>query len=455
MKSGTRIVLLAGFGTLLILIGFLALSAFRRAERIYAEVASIHETYRQGAAILQEMNSGIYLAGLLVRDYLMDPQQASGIEHRNELLGVRSSLDKLLAELAPLLGQEDAGTVALLGREVNTYWTLLDPVFEWTPEQKAERGLRFLRKQVLPHRQALVSLTQKIDAINAASLGKEGERIRESQAEFRKYLGGIFAVTLFLGVVVAGFSFVNISRLERRSENERRRIEHAEQELRLLSQKLVQAQEAERKSISRELHDEIGQMLTGLRLELRNLQELRMAPGSGFEDHIAESKDLAEKALRSIRDLAMGLRPSMLDDLGLGPALEWQAREFSRRNGIPATVDIDGDLENLPEDLRTCVYRVVQESLTNCARHAKAKNVRVTVHGSKGSLAITVQDDGVGFDAASSHSQGLGLIGMGERVRELGGSVTVSSALNRGTLLDITLPLEREQHHAPDTDPAG
>jgi signal transduction histidine kinase len=211
--------------------------------------------------------------------------------------------------------------------------------------------------------------------------------------------------------------------------------------MRLLSQKLVQAQEEERRSISRELHDEIGQMLTGLRLELRNLEAFCIAPSPDFQRQYAEIKDLAERTMRAVRDLAMGLRPSMLDDLGLGPALQWQAREYSRHNGIPATVAMDGDLDDLPEDVRTCVYRVVQESLTNCARHAQAENVRITVHGGKNDIAVTIQDDGVGFDSSGAIHRGIGLIGMEERVRELGGKVAVMSQPNKGTVVELVLPL--------------
>ena len=114
-------------------------------------------------------------------------------------------------------------------------------------------------------------------------------------------------------------------------------------------------------------------MLTGLRLEIRNLEELRTSPGPAFQEHFEEARNLAENTLRAVRNLAMGLRPSMLDDLGLALALQWQVREFSRLNGIPATAEIDGDLDKLPEEVCTCVYRVVQESLTNCARHAQAR----------------------------------------------------------------------------------
>jgi signal transduction histidine kinase len=207
----------------------------------------------------------------------------------------------------------------------------------------------------------------------------------------------------------------------------------------------VQAQEEERRSISRELHDEIGQMLTGLRLELRNLEELHAASSPEFSTHLAETKVLAEKVMRAVRDLAMGLRPSMLDDLGLEPALRWQAREYSRHNGIPATVEIDGDIDRLSEELRTCVYRVIQESLTNCARHAKAKHVRITVHGGKDQIAASIQDDGIGFDAGRMASRGIGLIGMEERVRELGGTMTILSQNQKGTVVEITIPLTGKQ----------
>jgi len=152
-------------------------------------------------------------------------------------------------------------------------------------------------------------------------------------------------------------------------------------------------------------------------MELTNIQVLRTAPETEFAEHMSEAKGLAEKTLQSVRNLAMGLRPSMLDDLGLGPALQWQAKEFSRRSGVPATVQLDGDLEGLAEGLRTCVYRVVQESLTNCARHAHAKTILISAVGTRDRLVMTIQDDGVGFDSASLEHRGLGLIGMEECAR--------------------------------------
>jgi signal transduction histidine kinase len=248
----------------------------------------------------------------------------------------------------------------------------------------------------------------------------------------------MLGIAISLGVLVAAASIFRISRLERESDRQRSRTERAERELRRLSRELVRAQEAERRSLSRELHDEVGQTLTALRMELANLEAIRNSPGEEFATRLREAKQLAERTLESVRDLAMGLRPAMLDDLGLGPALEWQGREFSRRSGIPVEVQIDGVVDELPDNHRTCIFRIVQEALTNCARHAQAKSIRVTAHGGPGAVFLSVQDDGVGF--AGSEGRGLGLIGIEERARELGGSVALRSEPGKGTTLRVELP---------------
>jgi len=261
--------------------------------------------------------------------------------------------------------------------------------------------------------------------------------------EFQAYLLKMLVLSILLAIGIALISTFRVSAVERRSESQRRRAESAEKGLRRLSHQLVQAQEEERKSISRELHDEIGQMLTGLRMELANLEEFRSFPGDEFAKHLAETRSITEQTMRSVRDLAMGLRPSMLDDLGLEPALRWQAHEFSRHSGIPVSIETDGDLGDLSESVRTCIYRVVQESLTNCARHAEAKNVRITVHGSKDRINLTIQDDGKGFDPNSIVGRGLGLIGMEERVKKIGGTMAISSQRlegHKGTILAVELP---------------
>jgi signal transduction histidine kinase len=138
-----------------------------------------------------------------------------------------------------------------------------------------------------------------------------------------------------------------------------------------------------------------------------------------------------------VRDLAVGLRPSVLE-LGLVPALQWQARHFSKRSGIPVSVQAEGSFQNLPEDHRICVYRIVQETLTNCAKHSNANRAEVSLRQSDGTLEVTIRDDGRGFDAKKLAGHGgLGLIGIEERVRELGGSLRIESEPGNGSVLAV------------------
>jgi signal transduction histidine kinase len=184
-------------------------------------------------------------------------------------------------------------------------------------------------------------------------------------------------------------------------------------------------------------------------MELGNLERIRAATGVDLGPHLDQAKKLAETTLKTTRDIAMGLRPAMLDLLGLGPALEWQAREFSRRYNTPIQLEMDGDLKDLSDRHRTYLYRIVQEGLTNCARHAQAKNIRVRLEDANGQVALTVEDDGIGFDAHAGVVYGLGLLGLTERVRELSGNIAIESQPGKGTKLAVVLPVSRE------TQPTG
>src|SRR5207247_7493020 len=132
--------------------------------------------------------------------------------------------------------------------------------------------------------------------------------------------------------------------------------------------------------------------------------------------------------------MAMGLRPSMVDDSGIVPAVRWQASELSRRKGTPVELQIEGDFDGLADEGRTCLYRIVQEALTNCARHAEATVIQITMQGKKESVCLSVRDDGLGFDTGGARA-GVGLVGLVERVRACGCSLVVVSWPTHGTVL--------------------
>jgi signal transduction histidine kinase len=155
---------------------------------------------------------------------------------------------------------------------------------------------------------------------------------------------------------------------------------------------------------------------------------------------VGECKSLVDELFLTVRSLALGLRPSMLDDLGLQAALEWHVRDFMSRYPIKVDLKMAGEFDRLTETHRTCVYRVVQEALTNCVRHADARNVAISVSTTDDELALSVKDDGVGLNP-SHRGRGLGLIGIEERVKELHGTVVISPGGTHGTTVAVSLPL--------------
>jgi signal transduction histidine kinase len=229
-----------------------------------------------------------------------------------------------------------------------------------------------------------------------------------------------------------------------------RRSEDAERQMRSLSQQLVNAQEEERKHLSRELHDHVAQVLTGLRMELGRVERTTTGVGPA----IAECKLLVDDLFQTVRNLALGLRPSMLDDFGLRAALEWLVRDFTARSAIKIDLSAEGDLDAVPEKYRTCIYRVVQEAMTNVVRHARATTVKVAVSATGGQLKVAVADDGTGIDPARRRA-GMGLRGIEERAKELGGTMSVARNGRQGTLLAVVLPLPLTLEEAPLARAAG
>jgi len=208
---------------------------------------------------------------------------------------------------------------------------------------------------------------------------------------------------------------------------------------RRLSPDFWRAQEEERKQISRELHDSVGQLLTANGLQLRAVKSNRLLPEELRSD-LEESCRLNAQALRQVRDLAMGLRPALLDDVSLVSALEWQARQFSRQTGIAALVEASGDFADLAEANRICIYRCVQEALTNCAKHARAKSVHILLTVSNFAVDVVIEDDGIGLSKETC-SRGLGLVSMRERVDALHGSFSVATRNEGGTALSLRIPV--------------
>lgn len=229
----------------------------------------------------------------------------------------------------------------------------------------------------------------------------------------------------------------------RRAEAE---LERSHQQLRDLTSSLETVREDERTRIARELHDELGQQLTGLKMDL-SWMESRLPEGNGeLAAKVDSMKKLINTTVASTRRISAELRPLVLDDLGLAAALDWLASDFTRRSGLEVILDIGPDEWLLDNALATVIFRIAQESLTNVARHAAASRVRISLVRSGGRLILVVADNGRGMAPDATEKRGhFGLLGMAERVRALAGELNISSRPGEGTTLTVSIPLPDEQ----------
>ena len=432
---------------LLLLVVVSVLTATRRAQDIYTQLERLNEHHRLVDAKLRQLRSDVHLSSILVRDYLLDSERAAGPEYRTRLADSRRTHMATLAELPQIVPQERA-RIAGLQVKVDEYWQAFEPLFDWTPLEKTNESFKFLRREVVPRRDAILAISREIEQLNNDNLAAQRAEVTRRFVAFRASLYRLLWQTLVVGLIVAITAVIRLRVVEGRAEEQRSVAEEAERQMRQLSQQLVATQEQERKKLSRELHDHVGQMLTGLRMELGRIERSGRSLGLGGAAALAECRKIVENMMRMVRDLALGLRPSMLDDFGLAPALEWQIRDVSRRHGVPIELTATGDLDQLPDQHRTCVYRVVQEALTNCVRHARASRVEVTLKRDGPTLQVSVADNGIGFDRAT-RTPGLGLRGIEERARELNGVVLIRSSPGVGTTMMMTLPVaERSEEEA-------
>ena len=212
-------------------------------------------------------------------------------------------------------------------------------------------------------------------------------------------------------------------------------------DLRAVSESLERRIEEDRRRIARELHDELGQSMTAAKINLGLLRSLTRGGAPEVRRAIRETESVVLRTIAETRRIAMDLRPSILDDLGLVPALRWYSDTFSRRTGVGVDLKANGNGGPIDKDLNTLLFRFFQEALTNVARHARARRVRIALNGVNGTLRAIVSDDGIGLRQVGTSHQGLGLIGMRERIERAGGALRIQSRPGRGTRLVAELPV--------------
>jgi signal transduction histidine kinase len=432
---GLRLALIIGFGGVVLVFLLATVDAIRLLDSMRVENKTLRDATLERANHLASIRSSILLTHTYLGDFLLDSNQQ---ESKDQLAKIQDAWSRLSADLSTYRSttRDEQVMVNRLEDLLNRHWQYIRRVISSAP---AGRSAEFYNDDVLPMTSSITEITvvlQGIDAKQAAWTEVQIESAFERQ-------GARLSMELGLGLVaallLAAGCLLYIFRIERQNGYRYREVLNARSALEQLSARLVDAQELERRTISRELHDQVGQTLNAVLVEAANLAKRIQADDALSLGYLDNIRKFADSSINSIRDIALLLRPSMLDDLGLIPALDWQAREVSRRSGIKVSVKAENVPDSLPDEMRTCIYRVVQEALHNISRHSAAKSAVVTVRQSGSSLFLSVEDDGSGFD--SSQTRGLGMLGMEERVKQLKGQFEVQSTPGKGTILRVTLPL--------------
>jgi signal transduction histidine kinase len=428
---------LLGFAGLLLFMGALVVDSSTQSRGIALDSAALRKEYLDRDALLDQFRTDVYHVSTLIRDYLLELHDAAAANQRSELEAIQGRSEVTLSRYGKTVQPSERESFRILHGRAELYWQALEPALHWNAANRQRLGEAFLRETVVPRRNELIRLVKQVNALDQRDTNAGEERIQALYWRFQRRVRDVSFLALVLGACLAIVVILHVQHLERESIRRFDEVQAAKRDLRLLSERLVTAQEEERRNLSCELHDDVGQSMSAMLMELGRL-ESRLGGAETSREILASVRQMAEYNVARVRDLSLLLRPFMLDELGLVPALRWQVREVSRRTGLKVKMiadEFDGDLSDAH---RTCVYRIVQEALHNCVKHSRASEVHVVMNHDRDGLSVSIQDNGIGFDAM--REKGLGLLGIEERVSRLGGRACVESHSGEGAVVCAHFP---------------
>jgi signal transduction histidine kinase len=438
-----RAAVVVGFGLTLgiwVVTGYYFTKRITDLERRSAE---INGRYLRAQELLTMARGQVLIATVYVRDAVLDRDASGSGAARHRVSEALDNADQAIGAYVPVWNAADERTrLDRLRADIAELREAMLPALDADFDLGKTGPL--LRREIMVQRDSALGVANELQALNRSAFvhyqTEAGGLYRQTERRLWESLGA--AIVTSLGVAL--FAAFNASRLENRLQLQRAKEAHDTRDLQRLSAQLVTAQEEERRTIARELHDEVGQVLTAIKVELSVAQRNIVAAG-GATNILDDARGIADGALHTVRDLSQLLHPAMLDDLGLPAAVEWYLKAFGRRHNIQVDMLTDRMDERLDARTETAAYRIIQEALTNVARHAQATVCRVYLQRLPNTILVTVEDNGRGFDPAevigNGARRGLGLLGIHERANQLRGSVQVESAPGKGTRLTAELPV--------------
>jgi len=444
-RAGLR----AGFGAVIAVLILSAFEAYRIQINISRQHLEIYRHFVDQDEALATLRRNVWLAGNYVRDFFINTTPAQGAALSRQLEELAQENESALAALARGPGRQSV--VPEVRKSFGEFWAMLKPLPQVMAHATNEEEIAFLQREVVPRRGELYNALRALTQADEQKLvDSEGEFAEARRSATRRLLA-MLGLGVLLSFLVARLSLRHAENLERKAERHFAEVEQARRELQQLSARLLEIEEEGRRRLSRELHDEIGQTLALLQIEITHAAASAGPVPDSHRVALERARSLVERTVQTIRNMSVLLRPALLDDLGLVPALQFQLEDFLRRSGIACEFAEDGVTSDLPDGIKTCVYRIVQEALHNAEKHSGATRVKVAVRQYPNRLVAEIEDNGCGFaldqQGRPSRRSGLGLLGMRERAANAGGTLTIDSAPDRGTRIALLIPVPAPQPH--------
>ncbi len=436
-----RAAVFLGFGLVVGLWLFAWFQLSGRIQQAQTKAAEINTRYTAAQQVLADVRTQVLTASVVLRDVLLDSKGRNVDADRHQLEKIYSSIDALLRGYQPMSNSEaERSQFDRLRSEVNAFRASMLEILSSDPAEWRREAVRLIRLRVTPRRDIVIGIAEGAQAVNRAAYVQQQLETADIYRSMQRELWQLLGLALAISAAVAVLAVMYSDRLERRIREQLRKDFKLTRELESLSAKLVTAQEEERRLIARELHDEVGQALTAVKVELAHAQKA-IDESRGPTQMLVHARSITDGALNQVRDLSYLLHPAALDELGLVAALQTHVDRFSNRQGIEVRLIHSGLGTRLGPEIETAAYRIVQEGLTNVAKHSHATKCQIHLTHAGETLKITIEDDGVGFGPKGvTGPKGLGLIGIRERAFHLHGTARFENVYSGGVRIVVELP---------------
>jgi signal transduction histidine kinase len=395
---------------------------------------------RRDSLQLLRVQNALSSLGLAVHDMVLGEETYGVLAYKNQFERIRTDLDDAIqreAQLSPdtrLPEQQER-----LQSSIKQFWQTSGQVFELAANSQENAALQLAGTQLLAQQASLAALTSRL-------LTRNNEAEEQAAAKVARIYSGVerdvyaFFIAMLVTIVVTSLYVIYFNR------RLFKKIETMSRQRRILAARLITVQEEVLKSVSRELHDEFGQILTAVGAMLARAERKGLPPDSPFRTELSEVREITQATLEKMRSLSQMLHPAVLDDYGLVKALEWYVGLFQKQTGIQTRVEVIGEPVRITGQPAIHCFRIVQEALNNAAKHSKTKTAEVTTTFESGTLTLKVRDHGIGIvQDQKLKKPGLGLIAMQERAELSGGNLKIRPEPDGGTSVILTIPLSQSE----------